>query len=185
LLCLESGECAWLVTPAPSAGTYAPTIAACRGIRAGSAPQDKVTLPAMHDTSHTPLLAYSNSLTDLAAADMVTLTLSIHPENRLALAMPATEWQGLVANFARMPVLERTRMGHSIRAAVATSPFPDEGTLTHDQLTPAQQQACDTFVTDCMLLAALAEATTTRVLVETAVTSYHISKGNTVKHRLN
>lgn len=134
---------------------------------------------------NTPSTPRTAMPTPAPAAEMVTLTLHVQPENQLAVAMPAAEWKGLVENFARMPVIERTQMGHSIRNAVATNPFPENMPTSPHQLSAAQQQACDTFVTDCMLLAALAEATNQRVLAETALHGYHLSRGNTVKHRLN
>lgn len=128
-------------------------------------------------TSYTPLAA--NPL-----AEMLTLTLDLTGEAGgpgLALALPKAEWLGLVSNFTRMPPLERTRVGHSIQAATAQNPFPTHG----EALSPAQQQACDTFVSDCVLLAALAEATSVRVLQGTAVATYSLKAGNAVKAQLN
>ncbi len=115
---------------------------------------------------------------------MLTLALTLHSQTGnqgLALALPKAEWLGLVSNFTRMPPLERTRVGHSIQAATAQNPFPVDGS----PLTPAQQQVCDTFISDCMLLAALAEATSARVLQGTTVASYQLQHGNAVKAQLN
>ena len=116
--------------------------------------------------------------------EMLTLMVDLHSEEggqQLALAVAKPEWLGLVSNFVRMPADERMRVGHSIQAALARSPFPAEGMA----LSPADQHACDSFVGDCVLLAALAEATTMRVLQGTAVAAYKISHGNAVKAQLH
>jgi hypothetical protein len=126
--------------------------------------------------------SYSRAAAPLA--EMLTLTLKLHGDEGgqgLTLALPKAEWLGLVSNFTRMPPLERTRVGHSIQAATAHNPFPENGQL----LSPREEQACDTFVSDCVLLAALAEATTARVLHGTAVATYGLKAGNTVKAQLN
>ncbi|NBV54905.1 MAG: hypothetical protein EBR79_04235, partial [Proteobacteria bacterium] len=99
----------------------------------------------------------------------------------LALAMPQAEWQDLVQNFARMPADERQRIGNSIRSATAHNPFPTNGA----PLGSKQQKQCDTFVSDCILLAALAQATSTRVFLETALASFKLTHGNLVKPKLN
>jgi hypothetical protein len=115
---------------------------------------------------------------------MLTLILDLNGDKDgpgLTLALPKAEWLGLVSNFTRMPPLERTRVGHSIQAATAHNPFPKNG----QALSPTEQQACDTFVSDCVLLAALAEATSTRVLQGTAVATYSLKAGNAVKAQLN
>ena len=116
--------------------------------------------------------------------EMLTLSIDLHGEEtgqQLALAVAKPEWLGLVSNFVRMPADERMRVGRSIQAAVARSPFPPEGMA----LSPADQRACDSFVGDCVLLAALAEATSARVLHGTAVAAYKISRGNAVKAQLH
>jgi hypothetical protein len=116
--------------------------------------------------------------------EMLTLTLTLHAEPhapQLALAVAKPEWLGLVSNFTRMPPVERTRVGHSIQAATQHNPFPENGTA----FSPAEEQACDSFVSDCVLLAALAEATSMRVLEGTAVATYKVQAGNAIKARLN
>ena len=113
---------------------------------------------------------------------MVTLQVRLSSaEHELALALPAQEWTKLVSDFKRMPVDERGRVGQSIRMAAAENPFPSDGRAMDLKL----QEKCDAFVSDCILLAALAEAVGGRVLLETAVDKYKISKGNLVKGRLN
>lgn len=123
----------------------------------------------------------TSSSTPTLPANMVTLHITLHSQQNLALAMPETEWKDLVQNFARMPADERQRIGHSIRSATAHNPFPQNG----EPLTPAQQQECDTFVSDCILLVALAQATSPRVFLETALQSFQLTHGNLVKPKLN
>lgn len=109
---------------------------------------------------------------------MLTLLVTLQGQgHQLALAVAKPEWLGLVSHFTRMPPLERTRVGHSIQAATAHSPFPADGAA----LSPAEAAACDTFVGDCVLLAALAEATSPRVLQGTALASYRLQAGNSAK----
>ncbi len=114
---------------------------------------------------------------------MLTLLLTLQGESgqQIALALSKPEWLGLVSNFTRMPPLERTRVGHSIQAATAQNPFPAHGAAP----SPAEEVACDAFVSDCLLLAALAEATTDRVLQGTSVASYRVNAGNQVRAQLN
>lgn len=125
------------------------------------------------------------SLTTLAAlgdAPMITLRMSLlHAGHELALALPEVEWTTLVSNFVKMPADERQRLGASIRHATSQDPFPMDGSPVH----PKDQEKCDVFVSDCILLAALAEAAGKRVLTETVVDKYQIVRGNLVKHRLN
>ena len=116
----------------------------------------------------------SSFSTDFNMADMVTLRLRLNvPGQELALGMPRSEWLKLVSGFVRMPADERQRMGVSIREATAVSPFPALG----DTLTPGQQSVCDTFVNDCILLAALAEATSERIFLDTAVETMALTPG--------
>ena len=49
----------------------------------------------------------------------------------------------------------------------------------------ARQEVCDTFISDCILLAALAEAAGARVLTETTVDSYRVVRGNAAKQGFN
>jgi hypothetical protein len=122
-------------------------------------------------------------------ADMMTLSIELHSdanpdgpsEGQVALAVARPEWLGLISHFTRMPADERMRVGHSIQTAVARNPFPEDGTV----LSQAQQAQCDSFISDCVLLAALAEATTSRVLQGTAVAAYKISRGNAIKAKLH
>lgn len=117
-----------------------------------------------------------------SAQEMVTLQVRLHcAEHELALALPSHEWVKLVSDFKRMPVDERGRLGDSIRMAAAENPFPRDGSA----MDLKTQEKCDIFVSDCVLLAALAEAVGPRVLMETAVDNYRIMKGNMVKGRLN
>lgn len=102
-------------------------------------------------------------------------------EHNLTLLMPESEWTKLVNDFKRMPVDERQRFGNSIRNATAHDPFPVDGA----SLSPHQQEVCDVFVSDCVLLAALAEVSGPRVLLETAVDSYRIVRGNLAKQGFN
>ncbi|PZP40391.1 MAG: hypothetical protein DI585_00985 [Pseudomonas fluorescens] len=105
---------------------------------------------------------------------MVTLRVTLNVAGQeLALGLPRNEWLKLVSDFVRMPADERQRMGVSIREATAASPFPADG----EPLTPRLQRKCDTFVNDCILLAALAESTTSRLLLDTAVESYKLVPG--------
>ncbi len=105
---------------------------------------------------------------------MVTLRMRLNVDGQeLALGMPRNEWLKLVSDFVRMPADERQRMGVSIRTATAESPFPGDGHV----LSPREQRRCDTFVNDCILLAALAEATTARILLDTAVETFQVVPG--------
>lgn len=119
------------------------------------------------------------------AHEMLTLLLSLHtPQGeprQIGLALAKPEWLGLISHFTRMPATERTRVGHSIQAAAAESPFPADGA----PLSGPQQQQCDAFVGDCVLLAALAEATTPRVLLGTAVAAYKIREGNAIRAQMH
>lgn len=118
----------------------------------------------------------------LDASQMVTVHMHLHQQgHELALAVPLLEWTKLVSDFVKMPADERQRVGHSIRQATADDPFPADG----HALSAAEQDACDAFVNDCILLAALAEAVGPRVLAETAVERYHVAQGFTLKQRLN
>jgi hypothetical protein len=132
-----------------------------------------------------PQLATPTPLVPATLADMLTLHVTLHGDGaaapELGLAVTKPEWLGLVSHFTRMPADERARVGHSIQAALAHSPFPAHG----GALSRAEQAACDTFVSDCVLLAALAEATTPRVLNGTAIATYRLNRGNQVKARLH
>jgi hypothetical protein len=119
------------------------------------------------------------------AAEMLTLEITLHSDDqdnpKLALALTKPEWLGLMSHFTRMPADERTRVGMSIRAGLEHNPFPTDGR----SLNAAEQQACDRFISDCVLLAALAEATTPRVLEGTALVGYYLARGNRVKEHLH
>lgn len=113
---------------------------------------------------------------------MITLRMSlVHAGHELALALPEVEWTNLVSHFVRMPADERQRVGAGIRMATSQDPFPMDGS----PVLPKDQEKCDTFVSDCILLAALAEATGKRALSETVVDQYQIIRGNLVKQRLH
>ncbi|MBI1309118.1 MAG: hypothetical protein GC129_04605 [Proteobacteria bacterium] len=113
---------------------------------------------------------------------MVTLQMKLVVEGHaLTLALPEAEWRKLVRDFAHMPADERQRVGASICNATAQDPFPLDG----QPLDPKGQQKCDAFVSDCILLAALAETVGKRVLADTAVEGYQLVYGNLVKPRLN
>jgi hypothetical protein len=115
-------------------------------------------------------------------SQMVTVHMQLHAAgHELALAVPHLEWTKLVSDFVKMPADERQRVGSSIRSATAESPFPEDG----HGLSAAEQEKCDAFVNDCILLAALAEAVGPRVLTETAVEKYSVAKGFSLKQRLN
>lgn len=117
-----------------------------------------------------------------AEPPMVTLRMNLtHAGHELALAVPEIEWTNLVNNFVKMPADERQRVGASIRHATSQDPFPEDGS----PVGPQDQERCDAFVSDCILLAALAEATGERALTETVVDKYQIIRGNLVKNRLN
>lgn len=114
--------------------------------------------------------------------DMVTLNVVLHTAgHELTLAVPEVEWKELLNNFKRMQVDERQRVGVSIRNAVAQNPFP----LEPRAMMPSEQERCDAFVSDCILVAALAEVAGKRVLEDTAVGSYTVTRGNLVKPRFN
>jgi len=109
---------------------------------------------------------------------MLTLLVTLQGAGQqLALAVAKPEWLGLVSHFTRMPPVERTRVGHSIQAATAHNPFP----VNDEPLSPKQAALCETFVGDCVLLAALAEATTPRVLEGTALATYRLQNGNAAR----
>lgn len=113
-------------------------------------------------------------LAGLRMGDMVTLRVRLNVEGQeLALGLPRSEWLKLVSDFVRMPADERQRMGVSIREATAESPFPAEGEI----MTPRLQRRCDVFVNDCILLAALAEATSPRIYLDTAVEEVRLTPG--------
>lgn len=125
-------------------------------------------------TAALPLADDHAPLAGLRAGDMVTLRVRLNVAGQdLALAMPRSEWLKLVSDFVRMPADERQRMGVSIREATAVSPFPADGSV----LTPRLQRRCDVFVNDCILLAALAEATSPRILLDTAVEEVTLTPG--------
>ena len=128
-------------------------------------------------SSRTAALPVADDLAPLAGlrlGDMLTLRVRLNVAGQeLALGLPRSEWLKLVSDFVRMPADERQRMGVSIREATAASPFPAEGGL----LTPRQQRRCDVFVNDCILLAALAEATSPRILLDTAVEEVTLAPG--------
>lgn len=134
-----------------------------------------------------PMSTSVNSDTPMPSAafaelPMVTLKMSlIHAGHELALALPEVEWTNLVSNFVKMPADERQRVGASIRHATSEDPFPMDGS----PVGPADQEKCDVFVSDCILLAALAEASGKRVLTETVVDKYQIVRGNLVKGHFN
>jgi hypothetical protein len=113
---------------------------------------------------------------------MLTLVVTLQEANQqLALAVAKPEWLGLVSHFTRMPPLERTRVGHSIQAATSRSPFPTDGAAPSHNMAAA----CETFVSDCVLLAALAEATSPRVLQGTAMRGYQLQIGNNIRQHLH
>jgi hypothetical protein len=116
------------------------------------------------------------------ADEMLTVHMKLaEAGHELQLAIPNGEWVKLVSGFVKMPADERQRVGASIRAAVAVDPFPaDGGPLDADR-----QHACDTFVNDCILLAALAETVGPRVLTDTVVERYELVRGNRIKGRFN
>lgn len=133
----------------------------------------------MHKPALAPESAFSAPFDD---SQMVTVRMQLHAAgHELALAVPLLEWTKLVSDFVKMPADERQRVGSSIRSATAESPFPQDG----HALSAAEQEACDAFVNDCILLAALAEAVGPRVLTETAVEAYSVAKGFDLKQRLN
>lgn len=110
----------------------------------------------------------------LRAADMLTLRVRLNVAGQeLALGLPRSEWLKLVSDFVRMPADERQRMGVSIRMATAESPFPADGQM----LRAPDQRRCDVFVNDCILLAALAEATSPRIFLDTAVEEVTLTPG--------
>jgi hypothetical protein len=122
----------------------------------------------------------------LAPASMVTLRITLvsvgsAPGQELALALPQPEWTKLISDFIKMPADERQRVGSSIRQATAHSPFPASG----NPLSPQQQEQCDAFVSDCILLSALAEVNGPRMLQGTAMHTYTVLTGNHIKTRLN
>lgn len=117
---------------------------------------------------------------------MVTLSVTLQSVPgaspvELSLLLPDTEWRKLVADFAAMPADERQRVGLNIRQAVAKNPFPANG----QPISTAQHKACDAFMNDCVLLAALAEATGKPVLADTAVDRYTLLHGNPIRAKLN
>lgn len=128
-------------------------------------------------SSRTAALPVADDLAPFAGLrmdDMLTVRVRLNvPGQELALGLPRNEWLKLVSDFVRMPADERQRMGVSIREATAESPFPTEGEL----MTPRLQRRCDVFVNDCILLAALAEATTPRILLDTAVEEVTLAPG--------
>jgi hypothetical protein len=127
-------------------------------------------------------LTPDNVLRAFPPGTMVTLAMKLHAQNvELSLLMPDVEWHRLVADFSAMQPDERQRVGSSIRASVAHNPFPPAG----EPLSPAQQETCDVFVNDCILLAALAESVGERVLMDTAVESYALLRGNKIRAKLN
>jgi hypothetical protein len=105
--------------------------------------------------------------------DMLTVTLTLDNAQQLGVALPTVEWERLVADFSAMPTTERSTLTASLRASVTHNPFPAQGT----NLTAQQQAACDTFVSDCLLLAALAQAVGERALLDTAISTYVVQRG--------
>jgi hypothetical protein len=106
--------------------------------------------------------------------DMITVRLGLRQgSQQAALAVPKAEWLKLVSDFVKMPADERQRVGVSIREAVAVNPFPQDGS----ELTPKMRRVCDTFMSDSLLLAALAEAVGKRILLDTVVEDYEILPG--------
>jgi len=104
---------------------------------------------------------------------MLTVTLTLDNAQQLGVALPTVEWERLVADFSAMPTTERSTLTASLRASATHNPFPAEGI----SLTAQQQTACDTFVSDCLLLAALAEAVGERALLDTAISTYVVQRG--------
>ena len=128
----------------------------------------------MHKRDPVPDFLENSDISNMLAADMVTLYMNLRIEgHELALAVPRTEWLKLVSDFVRMPADERQRVGVSIRDATANDPFPSHG----EELSPKQQRICDVFVNDCILLAALAETVGERILLDTAVETYKVVSG--------
>ncbi|MFN7163066.1 MAG: hypothetical protein ACK5VJ_00890 [Pseudomonadota bacterium] len=124
-----------------------------------------------------------------ALAEMLTLEISLShlhaPEaegTKLALALAKPEWLGLMSHFTRMPADERARVGMSIREALAHVPpmVEDAGEASR-----SAHHAWDSFMGDCVLLAALAETTTARVLEGTVLAGYRVVRGNTVKSQMH
>ena len=107
------------------------------------------------------------------ALAMLTVTLTLDNAQQLGVALPAAEWERLVADFTAMPTPERSALTASLRASATRNPFPADGA----SLSAHQQAACDTFVNDCLLLAALAEAVGERALLETAISTYVVQRG--------
>jgi hypothetical protein len=107
------------------------------------------------------------------AMAMLTVTLTLDNAQQLGVALPTAEWERLVADFAAMPAPERSALTASLRASATHNPFPTDG----EGLTAQQQATCDTFVNDCLLLAALAEAVGERALLETAISTYVVQRG--------
>jgi hypothetical protein len=80
-----------------------------------------------------------------------------------------------------MPADERARVGMSIREALAEVPPAIEMTEPN----PKAHHRWDSFMGDCVLLAALAETTTARVLEGTVLASYKVVRGNRVKGQMH
>lgn len=120
--------------------------------------------------------------------EMLTLEIALNTESapeaegaKLALALAKPEWLGLMSHFTRMPADERARVGHSIREALAeVPPF-----VEMSDANPTAHHRWDSFMGDCVLLAALAETTSARVLEGTVLVSYKVVRGNAVKAQLH
>lgn len=137
----------------------------------------------MRDLSFaTPSMSLSTAEMPPFELPMVTVEFVLaDPSHSVAVVVPAPEWEKLVSGFKHMPVDERQRFGSSIRSATASDPFPANGM----PMDVARQEVCDTFISDCILLAALAEAAGARVLTETTVDSYRVVRGNAAKQGFN
>jgi hypothetical protein len=120
--------------------------------------------------------------------EMLTLEIALAPElapeaegTKLALALAKPEWLGLMSHFTRMPADERARVGSSIREALAQIP----PVVAMSDSNPEAHHRWDSFMGDCVLLAALAETTSVRVLEGTVLASYKVVRGNTVKGQMH
>ena len=137
-----------------------------------------------------PMLQTEHNATPnaLANGEMLTLEIELSPESapeaegaKLALALAKPEWLGLMSHFTRMPADERARVGMSIRAALAHVPPMIEA----HSADMAAHHRWDSFMGDCVLLAALAEATNARVLEGTVLHTYKLVRGNIIKNHMH
>lgn len=133
----------------------------------------------LHDSSMTPP---PSGMVKPSEGGLVTLVMDLSGMENISVAVPTDEWRNLISGYKLMPAHERAGIKESIRRGVKVSPFPTDGqTLMDEKL----QRRCDTFVTDCILLAAMAEVLGKDTFAGTALKAVTVQAGNAVKGKLN